>query len=180
MDSLLSKPISRRKIIYTIGAMSSFPLLNGCASTIQTTKSADLNSKIKSLVIWNTGGLSEEYSTLLDRMESTATALQQNFNQSQVTSKILTSKRMDQDKQARLIQASSDIAADHVLSLTVVKASKRNGSIAVEFFDYDAVLTQISNKRMLWKAQVSANFYSQSASMANDLYSRLKQDGVIA
>jgi hypothetical protein len=180
MDSLLSKPISRRKMIYTIGVCSSITLLNGCATTIQTTKSLDLNSKIKSLVIWNTGGLSEEYPTLIDRMENTATALQQNFNQNQVTSKILTSKRMDLDKQARLLQASSDIAADHVLSLTVVKATKRNASIAVEFFDYEAVLTQISSKRVLWRAQVSANFYSQSTSMANDLYSRLRQDGVIA
>jgi hypothetical protein len=180
MNSLLTEPTSRRKIIFTIGAAVSFPFLGGCATTVQATKLGIVKSKIRSLVIWNTGGLSEEFSTLLDRMENTATALQQYLNRSQVTSKILTSKRMDLDKQARLMQTSSEVTADHVLSLTVTKASKRNASIAVEYFDYEAVLTEITSKRILWRATVSANFFSQSDGMANDLYSRLKQDGMIA
>jgi hypothetical protein len=179
MTLVSCESLSRRKMIFTLSATVSAALLGGCAATVHTIKTGELNSKIKSIVIWNTGGLSEEFSTLLDRMDNTATALQQYLGQSKVASKILTSKRMDPDKQARLVQASSDVAADHVLSLTVIKASKRAASIAVEYFDYEAVLTEISSQKRLWRAQVSANFFSQSDAMANDLYARLKKDGLI-
>lgn len=132
------------------------------------------------MVTWNTGGLSEEFSTLLDRMQNTATALQQRLEQSKVASKILTTKRMDVDKQGQLQRASVDISASHVLRLSVTKASKSSSSIAVEYFEFVATLEDISTQKKIWSAQVSANFYSQSAGMAADLFARLKQDGLVS
>lgn len=154
-------------------------LLAGCmATSVESVKDKGYSKKIGSVVIWDTGGLSESYSTLTDRMGRTAESLQKIFLANNVKATVLSTKELELNKADRIRNFSSESNAELFLRLSVLKTRKRNLSAAVEFYDFEAVLVEVRSGKEVWKSIVHANFYSEPEAMATEIATLLAKAGL--
>ncbi len=150
----------------------------GCVSTSYTpaTKIPYYNEKIKSVIIWNTGGLSEKYSTLIDRMDSTSLHLKKNLDGRGVATELLRTRDIELNKESKLQELANRTNATHYITLRVLNTRKSSTSIAVEFYSYDVTLIDVKTKKEVWRTIVNANFYSTSEAMATEIFEKLAKD----
>ena len=172
-----TKPTILQLKVFIFG-MLCLTFLTGCisASYSPSTKTPNYHEKIKSVIIWNTGGLSEKYSTLVDRMDNTALQLKKGFDGRGIAAQTLSTNDIELNKNSKLQDLANKMEATHYITLRVLRTSKRNASIAVEFYTYDVTLIDMKTKKEVWRTVVDANFYSSSDAMASQIFDSMAKD----
>lgn len=185
MSSMSIHRVAKAISAFTLFRKSVFPLvvtlaISGCMTTTfePTRRDKAYSAKVESIVIWNTGGISEEWSTLRSRMEKIAEALRDALTAKKVKSVVATSTRADASREAAAREASQAAKAGHFLRVRALSARSRPG-VAVEFYDFEATLVDIRSGKEVWSTLVHANFYSDEAEMANELVARLGREGLL-
>lgn len=172
-----TKPTILQLKVFILG-MLCLTFLTGCisASYSPSTKIPNYDEKIKSVIIWNTGGLSEKYSTLVDRMDNTSMQLKKGFDGRGIAAQILSTTALELNKSSKLQELANKTAATHYITLRVLTASKRDASLVVEFYTYEVTLIDVKTKKEVWRTVVNANFYSSADAMASQIFENMAKD----